>query len=313
MSTLTTEADSIEWIQSIKDWWNSPGDLQKPVTSHSSSSRKQNGKIEYDLFRAILSEDVFLKTEPIQDCNHYIVGEFIDTPLNEDGLNFIHEFQISNKSNSTLPKKEIVIIHGYMAALGFFVKNFEDLAKSYGNICIHAIDMPGFGNSARRKFPQELLKPVTTTVCRIRKVLATESWFIDRFEMWRKQRHLAQFDLIAHSMGAYLASCYIMKYNHLGIVGKFVVVSPMGTEASAASLVNDRKLQQNFHGADASVLEEFFLSGNDDFDHGHESPELCELWRTIGGPKFPKMVFFGPCGNGVFHHFKFFNVWVHFT
>lgn len=283
---------SIDFSQSLKDWWGSSAYLQKPalpgpLSPQTSAARDQNRRIEYDLFRAILSEDVELIASG-EEPTGLIYGSFLDIPITEDGLEFIHEFEIINASDLSLSKRHIVIIHGYMAAMGYFVKNFEELAKSYGNIAIHAIDMPGFGNSSRPKFPSTLLRPAVTKQRHIQKVLDTENWMIDRFEVWRKQRGIDHFHLLAHSMGAYLASCYLMKYNKQNgktLVKNFMIISPMGSEASNASLVNNPELQKNFHEPGAYPLEEIFA--DQDFED-NETPELVQLWHKIGGPKFPK-------------------------
>ena len=71
----------------------------------------------------------------------------------DDG-NFIHEFYLENNNESTFGNQQqqhIVIIHGYMAAMGYFIKNVEDVIKIPG-VRLHLIDLPGFGNSSRPKF-----------------------------------------------------------------------------------------------------------------------------------------------------------------
>lgn len=282
---------SIALAQSLKDWWNCLLNLRRPSVGLSNdkfvAARGRLIRLEYALYRAILSDDVAI-VPPCEEApdiaNTAIVGRFRDVLL--DSNVYIHEFEITNQSDPSLPRRDIVIIHGYMAALGYFVKNFEAFAKSYGNVVVHVLDMPGFGNSARPKFPLELLKTPkdASRAQQVSQVLAAEDWFIDKFEKWRITRDIATFDLVAHSMGAYLGSCYIMKYNHQNIISRFAVVSPMGTELSPVSLINERGHQRNFHSG-GEPLEEIFASQDPDVD---SNPELEQLWEKLGAPKFPK-------------------------
>lgn len=283
---------SIEFSRSVRDWWNCSSNLKRPSLGLDNPkfalARKRLIRLEYDLYRAILSLDVSMLPpgeDKLDNGEKPITARFLDIVL-DDPLVYIHEFEITNKSDLSLPKREIVVIHGYMAALGYFVKNFEAFAKSYGNLTVHVLDMPGFGNSARPKFPSELLKtPKGASKARqVSQVLGAEDWFIDKFEQWREKRQIDQFDLVAHSMGAYLGSCYIMKYNHQNIITNFAVVSPMGTESSCVSLINNKTHQRNFHDG-GDPLEEIFAS--QDFDD-NENPELQRLWQKLGEPKFPK-------------------------
>lgn len=296
---------SIKLSDSFKDWWNSSLSLQRPSDktlnlSQFATSRAKNTKIEYQLFRAILLPEIHLvdPSEPEIPENHGnspIVGRFLDVelPIDETAANlFIHEFEITNKTDPELPVKHIVLIHGYMAAMGYFVKNFEQLAKLYGNLVIHAIDMPGFGNSARPLFPKELIKlnKNATAFDEIKQVVGVELWFIDKFELWRKAKKLEKFILVGHSMGAYLLSCYLLKYNNQPggkLVDQFVLVSPMGTESSDVSLINSKELQFNHHEGGGDPSRELF-NGEDfkEFENKHE--DLAKLWEKLGKPKFPR-------------------------
>lgn len=304
-SEPSTLPSSINLAASFKDWWNSSSSLQRPAEktiylAKFLSSRAKNAEIEYQLFRAILSPHIHLispsnPASTAEDSKEPIVGRFLDVelPTKEcEGKVFIHEFEITNRTNTDLPERHIVLIHGYMAAMGYFVKNFEDLAKLYGNLVIHAIDMPGFGNSARILFPKELIKlPKGATLAEeINQIIGVENWFIDKIEQWRLQRGIEHFVLIAHSMGAYLSSCYLLKYNNQNgtkLVDKFVLVSPMGTESSDVSLVNHKELQFNHHEAGGDPLQEIFASQDfTKFENRHK--ELSKLWEKLGKPKFPR-------------------------
>ncbi|KAG7881476.1 hypothetical protein KL937_001099 [Ogataea polymorpha] len=153
-------------------------------------------------------------------------AEIINTVI-DDKNNYIHEFLVENveKSDGDLPL-DIVLVHGYGAALGFFSANFDGLTKFPGTR-LHAIDLPGFGLSSRPPFPN--LKGDT-----VDDVIKSEEFFIDAMEKWRIAKGLDQFVLIGHSLGGYLSCCYYMKYG-TGIVSKLVLVSPVGIERSDLS------------------------------------------------------------------------------
>lgn len=300
----TSLPTSIKFTDSIRDWWNSSSYLKVPSEKvshleHLTVARDKNLYTEYALFRAILSNDIYIVPPKMPDGGDeeqpklLITGRFLDVDL-ESGVdnNYIHEFELSNTSNPSLPKRHIVFVHGYMAAMGYFVKNLEAFARLYGNLCLHVIDMPGYGNSSRPLFPASLIKisSKATQEQKISRVIDTESWFIDKFEAWRRVREIGHFDIIAHSMGAYLCSCYLMKYNEESEgkrrVEKFIVVSPMGTESSDTSLINNSKLQYNHHEAGGFPLREIIASL--DFNkHDTQHEELIKLWEMLGRPKFP--------------------------
>lgn len=165
-------------------------------------------------------------------------SEIIDTSIDKDG-NFIHEFYVEN----TLPPTkggepiEIVLIHGYGAALGFFYRNFEGLTSIPGTK-LHAIDLLGFGLSSRPTFPN--INGDT-----IEGVKKAEAFFNDSLEKWRIARGIeGKYVLMAHSLGGYLIGPYYLKYGK-GHISKMVMISPVGVERSDASLINlDGTIQQ---------------------------------------------------------------------
>ncbi|GEQ72917.1 hypothetical protein JCM33374_g6605 [Metschnikowia sp. JCM 33374] len=300
---------SVGWWTSVKDWWSVSSALQKPTekavhTPQFAAARAQNVKIEYDLFRAVLSPDVYIyppvanaheKDEPLA-TSHAITARFLDTTLADGpvpGACFIHEFELTHAPDLTVPRRHLVLIHGYMAAMGYFVKNLEAIAKSYPNLVVHVLDMPGFGNSARPAFPASLLRlpKGASRADEIRQIIDVENWFIDKIELWRIAKNLAHFDLVGHSMGAYVSSCYLLKYNKppAKIVHSFMLVSPMGTESSDISLINDKSLQFNHHDVASNPLDEIFAtSASCDQQLSHNDDASLSLWKRLGKPKFPR-------------------------
>ncbi|EGW32830.1 uncharacterized protein SPAPADRAFT_60173 [Spathaspora passalidarum NRRL Y-27907] len=132
-----------------------------------------------------------------------------------------------------------------MAALGYFVNNISEIISTPG-MRLHLIDLPGFGNSSRPKFPAEFLIEPDTREAKIAQIKLVEGWFIDCIETWRIKRDLHKFNMIAHSMGAYLTSCYLMKYNRDPklVVDRVILVSPMGTESSEVSLLSNKPTEE---------------------------------------------------------------------
>lgn len=185
-------------------------------------------------------------------------ARFINTDVG-DGK-YIHEFLIENTEpenpNNTLTPlgcKDIVIMHGYAASLGLFLDNFDQLSAIPGTR-IHAIDILGFGFSARPPFPRYDNK----TVADIRQ---NEDWFIDLFEQWRRRRGIDRFVLVGHSFGGYLSCAYTMKYQPQAAkegrgVEKLVLLSPVGIERHNKSLLKDAKLPAEQINGTAKALED---------------------------------------------------------
>lgn len=117
--------------------------------------------------------------------------------------NVINEFVIYPPGKSTSDDaslKHLILIHGYGAGLGFFLKNFSQLS-SLQDWCVHAVDLLGYGCSSRPPF--KLAKPDLEHV---------EKWFHDSHREWLQLRGLEnlrdQTMVLAHSMGAYLMATY---------------------------------------------------------------------------------------------------------
>lgn len=294
--TKTTTTKSIPILKSFQDWWSSSLELKREHGAVNKDDPKfkeallKNRQIEYDLFRALLPDDVYIESPMAGETANEagpisMQGKSLDVELSDGS--FIHEFYLENTDPG--PDQHIVIIHGYMAALGYFIKNIELMIRIPG-IRIHLIDLPGFGNSARPKFPRQFLTTPPKKRQQIEQILEIENWFIDKIENWRLQRHINSFKLIAHSMGAYLSCCYLMKYNiqkdGSKIVSDLILVSPMGTESNEHSLINDERFNVNLHYA-SNPLRELQFEDEDD-QQVVISPEFTKAWELVGKPKFPK-------------------------
>lgn len=291
---------SIALSASFRDWWNSSKQLMRAddgfLTTECAEAKMKNRQIEYELYHSIISEDVHIvdpSRPPDEDLSGYAYTcQLLDTQL-DNGLN-IHEICLENNLEKDSIRTEVVIIHGYMAALGYFVKNVEAILKARPGMRLHVIDLPGFGNSSRPHFPPDLLISLPSVEEQIAQVLEVENWFIDKIEAWRLKRNISRFKLIGHSMGAYLSSCYLMKYNDQKdgskLVSEFIVASPMGTESSYVSLINDKKYQYNHHQIGGDPLRELVTLQRDHQIEVEANEDLKKLWEQLGRPKFPRNI-----------------------
>jgi cardiolipin-specific phospholipase len=117
------------------------------------------------------------------------------------------------------PRRVLVLAHGYGAGLGYFYRNYKDLAQPGWRI--YAIDWLGMGRSARVKFPlrrrdQSMLDYIDTA----------EHFFVDSLERWRQALNIERMTLAGHSLGGYMSVIYALKYPER--VNRLVLISPVG-------------------------------------------------------------------------------------
>lgn len=255
--------------ESISDWWHASRALHHPTTAllvtdpNYVAARAKISGIE----RQLLADALPLSTD--------LKWDLIDTDVGPGKL--IHECRVVDDKYPV--ERHVVVVHGYMAAMGYFSGNLAAWATP--GTMVHALDWPGFGNLSHPKFPDALLKDHTKVSDRIAQIKAVERWFIDCLERWRHIHGIDHFTLIGHSMGGYLAACYYMEYG-TDVVTKLVLLSPMGTEDSAVSLIDDDTVGS---GADAES------AGNEPLEEVvGTSDERQALWQRIGAPNFPNHV-----------------------
>lgn len=123
----------------------------------------------------------------------------------------INEVLIKPQGVSSDKLNHFVMIHGYGAGLGFYLKNFEGITKGSDDWCLHAVDSLGYGLSTRPDFHS---------------ADEFESWFVDSLEQWRQARGIDKIFLCCHSMGAIAGTKYALKYPDA--VQKLMFVSPAG-------------------------------------------------------------------------------------
>ena len=121
----------------------------------------------------------------------------------------------------------IVWTHGAGAGLGFGYRNFDPLAnpKKGAKRRLIAFDWLGQAGSSRPSYPYGGVRP-SWTLSHDELVSRAIDFSVESLEAWREQMHLDEFDLIAHSMGGYLASHYAMRYPER--VRRLVLISPVG-------------------------------------------------------------------------------------
>ncbi|CAI5482767.1 unnamed protein product [Closterium sp. Yama58-4] len=125
-------------------------------------------------------------------------------------------------------KPNLVMIHGYAAALGFFFRNYDALAEHFN---VYSIDQLGWGASSRPTFtpasPEE-----------------AETWFVEALEAWRREMGLRRFVLLGHSFGGFVASRYALKYPSR--VRHLVLVGPAGFSHESAKMQQFRSTWKGF-------------------------------------------------------------------
>ena len=146
----------------------------------------------------------------------------------------------------------LVLLHGFGAGIGLWVSNYNSLASEFSTV--HAIDMLGWGRSARVDFETMLrrriksgnlkallksVKPASKSVEDVARAEAqgkeayeravatiAEDFTVDSLERWRVAMGLERMTLTGHSMGGYLAAAYALKYPDR--VQSLVLASPIG-------------------------------------------------------------------------------------
>lgn len=152
-------------------------------------------------------------------------ARYINTPAGNG--NYINELQVEGPAVDGAPNKHVVLIHGYGACKGFFYKNIKALGTVPG-YTLHALDMLGYGLSSRPKFPTKLSNKS------VEGIKQAEQFFVESLESWRQNKGIENFDMIAHSLGAYIGCSYA--YEHSDRVNKILLASPAGVNRSAYSL-----------------------------------------------------------------------------
>jgi pimeloyl-ACP methyl ester carboxylesterase len=106
-----------------------------------------------------------------------------------------HLNTLSLQSKLDPEKKNLVIAHGYGAGLGFFYRNYANLAKLSG-YNVFSIDWLGMANSSRPSYPKRHRKMTDDQL-----VAQSEEFFIEALEKWREKLGIEKMVLAGHSLG----------------------------------------------------------------------------------------------------------------
>lgn len=141
------------------------------------------------------------------------------------GRQYINTVDVNpDADSSTVP---IVWLHGAGSGLGFGYRNYDALANLGGSRRrVLGCDWLGQAGSSRPSFPYGGLRPPTWTLSEEQQVDAAITFSVESLEAWRESLGLESFDLVAHSMGGYLATQYAL--SHPTRVRRLVLVSPVG-------------------------------------------------------------------------------------
>lgn len=143
-------------------------------------------------------------------------SEVIHTEVTDSG-DFINEFVIyppNYTPDQYTSMNHLIMVHGYGGGLGFYLKNYNQIAQN-PNWIIHSIDLLGYGCSSRTKFTCKNLSEV-------------EHFFHDSFQQWMIKRGLVDSSknlILAHSMGGYLMATYGIKHIE-PFCSKLLMISP---------------------------------------------------------------------------------------
>lgn len=128
----------------------------------------------------------------------------------EDGR--INTMIIESKHDDA-KKPDLVLLHGFCAALGFYIPNFSELSQHYRVI---AVDLPLFGRSSRHHISFQNGEEA-------------EQYFVESLSQFCDNIGVTQpFFLAGHSFGGYLASCFALKFPEK--VEHLVLLDPWGME-----------------------------------------------------------------------------------
>lgn len=169
---------------------------------------------------------------------HVVGHTAIELPQLGLGTQYINTLDVnSDVQNGPVP---IVLTHGAGSGIGFFFKNIEALANLGGTRRrLLAFDWLGQALSSHPSYPYGGLKTPTLFLSEDQKVDAAIRFSVDALEAWRKAMRLESFDLIAHSMGGYLATQYALA--HPERVRRLVLVSPVGWAAQPTGELADAR------------------------------------------------------------------------
>jgi len=148
-------------------------------------------------------------------------GQYLEEDLR------MHSLRVAGKE--TDPSKHdvpLVILHGYMNGALYFYRNVVGLSNYFDTV--YSVDTLGCGLSSRS--PGLLSKVDSSTE-------ATEAFFVEALEEWRKANSISKMILAGHSMGGYIGVAYCERYPDR--VAQLVLLSPAGVTRENEDEINE--------------------------------------------------------------------------
>ena len=153
----------------------------------------------------------------------------INTVDEQDAHFVVHGVKVTNPSSSSTTRdtaiaSPLVILHGYMNGSLYFYRNLLGLARHFE--AVYSLDQLGWGLSSRPEFDRVVPadgKSENDDTCPIQ---ASENFFVESLEAWRKANSIERMNLCGHSMGGYLGVAYAERYPQH--VDRLILLSPVG-------------------------------------------------------------------------------------
>jgi len=141
-------------------------------------------------------------------------------PWTGNDSQYMQHVEISSSKAST-NEPPLILLHGYGPPSGTFSRIIFDLSAHFN---VYALDWLGWGGSSKPEFCPKTREEA-------------EDWHVESLEKWREAQGFKKMNLCGHSLGAYMATVYALKYPEK--VNKLVLLSPVGLpEGKAPSLEN---------------------------------------------------------------------------
>lgn len=140
-----------------------------------------------------------------------LLRKFTNVDVEKAQISLPSGIQINTLSAGDHSNPALLLLHGWGGGGVFFSKNIDELSRHFR---VYLIDWPGFGASSRPSYDRRW--DVTTA----------ESFFIDTLYEWIVANNLGSVHIAAHSLGAYLATAFTLKYP--SVISSLILASPVG-------------------------------------------------------------------------------------
>lgn len=181
--------------------------IPPPPTTTSSSSLSSSSSSSSSSTRLVLPP----VSPQIHAAEAQLLRKFTNVNVEKAQICLPSGIQINTLSAGDKSNPALLLLHGWGGGGVFFSKNIDQLSRHFR---VYLIDWPGFGASSRPPYDRHW--DVTTA----------ESFFIDSLHEWIIANNLDLVHITAHSLGAYLATAFTLKYP--SVVNSLILASPVG-------------------------------------------------------------------------------------